>query len=525
MKNVKMNGSDVLLVGYEDGENLGLRSIAAFLGKHGIRTKIEPYNPSSQDEVLEGIREERPKIVGFSLIFQRMLFEFADMISYLRQNRVNAHFTIGGHYPTLEFKTVLKLIPGLDSVVRNEGEETLLQLFKHLKQQDSWKNIKGLAYRKGNAIRVTEPRPLIEDLDSLPWPVRDNQALTRKNLGVRSMLASRGCYHNCSFCSIQSFYRQTTGPKRRTRSPSNVAAEMEHLFLEHNVCIFTFKDDDLCTKGTQSRKWIKDFAIELKKRKLADKILWRISCRVDEVEAEIMKRLKAVGLAVLYIGIESGSNRGLRTFNKGYTVDDIFRAVDKLRKLRIDFEYGFMLFDPDSTIISVRENINFLKQLGKSGEVVAHFTKMFPYSGAPITDRLKKEGRLKGTLASPDYSFIDPRLNLFQTFCTCICFRNFDNQGLVNRLQMAKFDATVLKKFFPDAYDTDAYVEAVRDLTRQSNESMLELMSIVLHFMQERNEDKIIADWQFLQRLALREKARELQITEDLDWLLSYYGY
>lgn len=525
MKRQKGKRSDVLLVGYEDGENLGLRSIAAFLEKHSVRTRIQPYQPSREQVILARIRSERPKIVGFSLIFQRMLFEFASLIEFLRRNRIQAHFTMGGHFPTLEFKTTLELMPGLDSVVRNEGEQTLLELFHRMERPDLWKNIKGLVYRADGKIHVTTSRPLIANLDSLPWPVRDHPAATHRGIALCSMLASRGCFHNCSFCSIQAFYKQTTGPKRRTRSASDVAAEMERLFKERGVRIFTFKDDDLCTKGSRQRQWIDDFASELKKRKLAEQIIWRISCRVDEVDAELMRRLKDVGLAVLYIGIESGSNQGLRTFNKGYTVDDIHPALDTLRKLGICFEYGFMLFDPDSTMASVAESLAFLKKLGRDGQVVIHFTKMFPYAGAPITQRLKTEARLKGTIASPDYSYKDPRLDVFQWFCSVLYFRNFDPRGLVNKLQMAAFDSVVLNRFFPDKYDTRAYAHAVRDLTRQSNEATLEMLSMAIHFMRDRNEEQILSSWHVLERLAQEQISKEREITAALDWLMSRYDF
>lgn len=525
MKRQTAKGSDVLLVGYEDGENLGLRSIAAFLGKHAIRTKVQPYRPTLEKVILARIRSERPKIVGFSLIFQRMLFDFAEMVAFLRQNRVKAHFTMGGHFPTLEFETVLDLMPGLDSVIRNEGEQTLLELFQHLDQPESWKDIKGLAYRSGGKIHATVARPLIADLDSLPWPIRGRPAATHRGIASCSMLASRGCFHNCSFCSIQAFYRQTTGAKRRTRSACDVAAEMEQLFLERGIRIFTFKDDDLCTKGSQQRRWIEEFASELRKRKLAERVIWRISCRVDEIDGELMRRLKDVGLAVLYIGIESGSNRGLRTFNKGYTVDDIYRALDILKELGICFEYGFMLFDPDSTMDSMEESLAFLRNLGRDGEVVIHFTKMFPYAGAPITRRLKREGRLRGTIASPDYSYKDSRLDIFQWFCSVLYFRNFDPRGLVNKLQTATFDVLVLNKFFSDKYDGWAYGEAVKELTRLSNESISEMLSMALRFMRDRSEEQILTSWYILQHMAQQQASRERGITAALDRLMSSYDF
>jgi methylmalonyl-CoA mutase cobalamin-binding subunit len=140
--------TDVVLVGYEDQENLGLRSIAAYLAQNGIRTTIEPCQNVPREVILAHLLNQKPKIVGFSLIFQRMLPDFSSLVTYLRENGVDAHFTIGGHFPTFEYQLLLNTLPALDSVVRHEGEVTLHELYQHLEQPDTWAGIKGLAYRQ-----------------------------------------------------------------------------------------------------------------------------------------------------------------------------------------------------------------------------------------------------------------------------------------------------------------------------------------------------------------------------------------
>lgn len=208
---------DVLLVGYEDEENLGLRSMASFLVEKGIDVEILPCQNVSKEGILKQINKRNPKIIGFSLIFQRMIFDFAELIDYLRNNGVKSHFTIGGHFPTLEYEKILELLPGLDTVVRHEGELTLLDLYRHLKSQSQWSEIRGIAYRRNGAIEVTSPRPLIQDLNSLPFPVREDKMRDHRGVGVCSILASRGCYYDCSFCSVQEFYSGAPGPRRRSR--------------------------------------------------------------------------------------------------------------------------------------------------------------------------------------------------------------------------------------------------------------------------------------------------------------------
>jgi radical SAM superfamily enzyme YgiQ (UPF0313 family) len=461
---------DVVLVGYEDEENLGLRYIAAYLGSRGVRAEIAPYRAGVRGPLLAFLRARRPKVVGFSLIFQGMLPDFAELIAFLRAGGVRAHFTIGGHFPTIAWERTLRIIPGLDSVVRHEGEQTLLELVRRVDRPATWPGIAGLAYRRRGRAVVTPPRPLIPDLDALPPPTRRAGALRSRGVGIASLIASRGCYYDCAFCSIRSFYRDAPGPTRRTRSPANVADEMEALHRGQGVRVFIFKDDDLATRGARAREWIGGFANELRRRGLDRAVAWRISCRVDDLDPEALRMLREVGLTWVYLGIESGSEQGLRTLNKRFGVADIRKGIARLRALGLAFDYGFMLLEPDSTLATVSENVDFLDRLGRRGDVSIHFTKMYPYVGTPLAARLAAEGRLGGTEAQPDYRFLDPRLDLFQGFLAeAFHVRNFAAAGLVSVGRMAAFDIDILRRFHPGRRGLMAYAAAVRRITTEGN--------------------------------------------------------
>lgn len=508
--------SDIILIGYEDEENLGLRSIASYLSTKKISTRIVPCHQENKEEILKIIRQEAPKIVGFSLIFQRMLVDFEDLIAYLRQHGVSCHFTMGGHYPTIEYEQLLRRVPELDSVVRHEGEQTLHELFHRVEEPGCFGEIAGLAYRQNGTVQLSPPRPLVADLDTLPFPERTTSADLIRGLGIRPILASRGCFYNCSFCSIHRFYHDAPGPKRRTRTPANVVDEMEQLFYQ-GTRIFNFKDDDLGTKTKEQRHWIETFAREIERRGLAGDILWRISCRIDEVDPGLLSRLAQVGLQIVYLGIESGSEQGLKVANKHYHVADIYRAIDNLRKIGMEYEYGFMLFDPYSTFDTVKDNIKLLEYLGNDGKTVIRFTKMFPYVGTAIERRLKEEGRLTGTIASPDYDFLDPRLNLLevivsQSFHDLI----FGYEGLGKRLGNARFDVKIIRKFFPDRYDVDAYDRAVSRLTRLCNNTALDTLDKAVAFIEERTHDEALSAWWLAELLISQERSHEESLKTEL---------
>lgn len=507
-------GADIVLVGYEDEENLGIRSIAAFLAGKGISVTILPCQRKKKEEILAFIKNEDPKIVGFSLIFQRMFFSFASLMAYLRANGITAHFTVGGHFPTIEYEGVLIRIPELDSVIRHEGEETMGELFENLDRPDRWDRIPGLVFRQGKTIHASDPRPLIKDLDTLPFPVRNETFESIHGLGVSSLLASRGCFFNCSFCSIHRFYHDAPGPKRRTRSPANVADEMEQLYSQ-GIRIFNFKDDDLGTKTRDQRVWIEAFVGELSKRSFMDDILWRISSRIDEIDRDLFESMKEVGLQTVYLGIESGSEQGLKTANKHYNVKDIYRAVETLDELGIDYEYGFMLFDPYSTFRTVTENIAMLEYLGRNGRPVIRFTKMFPYVGTSIEKRLIDEGRIRGNIAYPDYEYLDPRLNLLEVIVSQ-SFHNliFEADGLGKQLDHALFETKILKKFFPGRYDIPAYEQAVTGLIKRCNGSAIDTLRKAASFMEERTYDEILGSWWLLEALKDAEQLGEAALKE-----------
>src|SRR5207237_5144881 len=117
----------VLLIGFQDQDNLGLGYLTSSLKAAGHEARIESFGADVLP-LLRLAREWEPDIIGFSMIFQFMAPDFAQIIRALRAGGVTAHFTMGGHYASFAPETLLQLIPQLDSVVRFEGERTLVEL-------------------------------------------------------------------------------------------------------------------------------------------------------------------------------------------------------------------------------------------------------------------------------------------------------------------------------------------------------------------------------------------------------------
>src|SRR5271166_1069352 len=231
-----------LLVGYEDRDNLGLRYLKSSATKAGFNARIMTYQ-SDPGPLVELVELERPDLIGFSLIFQYMAPDFAKIIAALRASGTTAHITIGGHYPSFDYAEVLQRIDGLDSVVRFEGEATLVELLQKLTSGEDWRAIQGIAFRCDGEIVANPLREPIANLDDLPWPDRIGLDYESSSLPTAAILGSRGCPWNCTFCSIRPFYEAQGGRLRRLRRPEAVVDEMAELYRNRNVSVFLFQDD------------------------------------------------------------------------------------------------------------------------------------------------------------------------------------------------------------------------------------------------------------------------------------------
>ena len=168
----------------------------------------------SRPDLLKKIRKLDPLIIGFSVILHNHIERFAGLIGYLRTNGISCHITAGGHYATLQSDKLLQLIPGLDSIVRFEGEYPIVELAGCLSRGEDWKSVKNLAFRNGDGIIKNPALPMEKELDIFPFPLRNffrEYAFGRK---FTAILAGRGCTYNCTFCNTREFYRQAGGPRK-----------------------------------------------------------------------------------------------------------------------------------------------------------------------------------------------------------------------------------------------------------------------------------------------------------------------
>jgi hypothetical protein len=183
------------------------------------------------------------------------------------------------------------------------------------------------------------------------------------------------------------------------------------------------------------------------------------------------------------MGLESGNEQGLRTLHKQVSVEQNLRAVELLKQVGLLFEFGFMLFDPGSTLDSVRTNLNFLRTILADGCAAAVFCRMLPYDGTPIKDELERDGRLKGDICHPDYDFLDPRVTaLYRSLSEIVDVWGWIHgyRALSPQLNWASNEIAIMERLFPELPGMPEYKQAIRSITRESNEILFRVVEELL---------------------------------------------
>jgi radical SAM superfamily enzyme YgiQ (UPF0313 family) len=510
-------GGRIALVGFEDQDNLGLRYLSSALRTAGHQTRIVKLGAGIAP-VVEQICAFRPDVVGFSLIFQYLLPAFAELIGSLRRQGLFAHFTIGGHYPSFEPGATLEAILELDSVVRFEGEETLVGLTAAVLSGRDWREVAGIAFRLDGEIRTSAPRIGRPDLDALPWPDRDDIPYERQHLPTASVLGGRGCPWVCSFCSIITFYEGNGTKGRRRRDPVQLVDEVEHLHKRRGVKVILWQDDDFLAGGRAGVRWAHAIAQECVRRGLHRGLRWKISCRSDEIRAGVLEPLVDAGLTHVYMGVESGDAGSLIRLNKHLTPDVHLRAADILRSLGLSFDFGFMLLEPWSTFATVRSNLDFLRRFVGDGAAVVCFCRTLPYAGTPIADRLAAEGRLRHADLEADYHFQDPRLDTFYEWLLCtFAERNHTARGTVNLLRILQFESRLRLDGAPPNRVLGA---AVQSLTAVSNRLTIDCIEAAVDHIEHARK----IDPAPLAAIEERHRVEDRRLNRDLEGLIQRHG-
>ena len=226
--------------------SLGIGYMAAVLEKNGFDVDVLDASALelTYEEIGKEILKRKPDIVSISALTPTIgvALDSADKIKQVKPDTI---VVFGGYHPTSEFQSVLEE-PSVDVVVRGEGEYTLLDLVQTVEEGGDLRNVKGLAFHDetDNSLVLTPDRPVILDLDELPFPAfhlfpMEKYRILNITTNVATIITTRGCPMKCSFCSSAALH----GDKLRRRSYQNVCDEIELRLKEENIDTIAFMDD------------------------------------------------------------------------------------------------------------------------------------------------------------------------------------------------------------------------------------------------------------------------------------------
>jgi anaerobic magnesium-protoporphyrin IX monomethyl ester cyclase len=309
------------------------------------------------------------------------------LIDIAKNTQPQAVTMLGGSHGSFWDENALSESLSLDIVVRQEGEQTFIELLDKIQKQSSLNDVLGITYRNAGKIVRNDDRPFIEDLDSLPFPAHHLMPLeSLKHNGkiIFPLVSSRGCVFWCDFCSTVRMF----GRGYRMRSPKNVVDEMQLVHDRYGVDQVTFYDDAFSV----DRNRVIKICEELQARKLHMK--WDCGTRVDMVDRELMKTMRDAGCFAVWLGVESGSEAILGAMNKRIKLDQIRLAYKTAHELGLMTIANVVLGFPGETEQTAKETIRFVKELNPDD---VGFYIATPYPGTPMYELVKKNGWLRVT--------------------------------------------------------------------------------------------------------------------------------
>lgn len=263
---------------------------------------------------------------------------------------------------------LLEHIPELDIAIRGEFDRTVVELCDSLISKSDISECKGIWYRDADYnIKVTTERELINDLDSLPFP--DRNLFPHNNLF--HVIGSRGCEGHCTFCSWNCLFINSVG-QQRFRSIQSILREVDYLVNDFGCKYVGFSDATFCsTKERHTR--LNELYTGLKDKEYF--VQFFINLRSEQIDEELLKtliKLTTVGLGRVFIGIESLNSSDLSLYGKIVSNRKNIETISLLRKFNycggdkyeVDMEYGFILFNPYTTIDDLYNNISILQKCG-----------------------------------------------------------------------------------------------------------------------------------------------------------------
>jgi radical SAM superfamily enzyme YgiQ (UPF0313 family) len=388
----------ILLVVYDNDSHistfpLGIAYIASVCRNAGHEVII--YNQDvyhwPESHLLDTLNKVNFDVIGVGVIggyFQyRKLLKISEAINKAK-NR--PFYIIGGHGPSPEPEYFLKKTQA-DMVVIGEGEDTIIEALKAIKNKEDLTSVKGIAFMQSGKFIQTARRPLIQNIDSILFPAwdlfpMDHYTLLRapdikNNERYMSMLTGRGCLFKCNFC-----YRMDPG--FRPRSAEKIIEEIENLKSRYAVSYIEFTDE-LFMSSVERTIMLCDLI-----RKSGLNIKWWCNGRLNYARKDVLILMKEAGCVFINYGIESLDEKALQVMNKVLTVKQIVTGIENTLAAGISPGLNIIFGNIGETADALKLGVEFLLKYDDHAQLRT-IRPVTPYPGSPLYYYAIENGLLK----------------------------------------------------------------------------------------------------------------------------------
>jgi radical SAM superfamily enzyme YgiQ (UPF0313 family) len=378
----ELMGNNPAIIESERGYNppLGLLLLAGYLLEHKPNHPVTVID-AQVEELSYAQLEQRLQALDFDVAgITAMTFTMLDVkhtIDIIKKIKPGCTVVLGGPHVNIYPGETIH-IPGVDFLVLGEGESRFAALLDNLHLPDKLKEIDGLVFKDAAGQMMFTGTPGIADedeLNRLPFPARHltpykkYSSLLAKRTPITTMITSRGCPFNCSFCN-----RPHLGKKFRALSPQRVVEEFEAC-LKLGIHEFLIYDDTF----TIQKERVKAICRLVIQKKLD--IGFDIRARVDTLDEETLALLKKAGCRGIHYGIEAGTPKILKVLRKGIDLNKAKEVFDLTKKFKIQTLAYFMIGSPTETLEDIRQTFKVAVWLNPD---FIHLTILTPFPGTPI---------------------------------------------------------------------------------------------------------------------------------------------
>jgi anaerobic magnesium-protoporphyrin IX monomethyl ester cyclase len=374
----------------------GLLQLAGYLESKVADAEIEVLDcqamPLDWNGLTKRIEAFSPDVVASSGFATCNVYVAARTLETAKKLKPEVVTVTGGQHFTALAQESLEAYPEIDVIVRGEGEETLVELVKAVRDKKDFSGIAGISFRHHQKIRHNPPRPLIEDLNQLPFPAYHfvgeyayryhftMMAGSKARYGV--VEASRGCPHRCTFCSQWKHWQGTW----RHKSVKRVADEMEFLYENYGSRLLWLTDDNF---GVGQR--MDALCDELLNRAFSRDITCFMQARCDDVAAnpQLVAKMSRAGINWLLLGVESNSKNTLNSFRKDSKPEYAEAAVKLLRQNSIFSQATCIIGERGDTAKSLEGLRQFVNGIDPD---LAIFMILTPFPGTELYEEAKRRG-------------------------------------------------------------------------------------------------------------------------------------